>query len=172
MKILRVSTAVERFRAQLLLPRAAAVGRPIAAEIAHLAGSREMGQLGQCSAKNGYIALPVVWRPKGATNGMIDEGGARRPNLAHDVARRANDEGRNSLALDHVGDETDGLIAEGSVSRLNSNRRRLGGGVLHHDGEIFERHAICRWSPDTITAPPGAVQPGKSDKSELSLSIW
>ncbi len=115
MKILRVSTVVQHFHAQFLLPRAAAVGRPIAAEIAHLAGSRELGQLGQCSAKNGYIALPVVWWPKGAADGMIDKYGTRRRDSAHDVVRRANDEGRNSLALDHVGDETDGLVAEGSV---------------------------------------------------------
>jgi hypothetical protein len=115
MKILRVSTVVQHFQPQFMLPGAAAVGRPIAAEIAHLAGSRELGQLGQCSAQNGYIALPVVWRPKGAADGMIDKYGTGRRDSAHDVVRRANDKGRNSLALDHVGDETDGLVAEGSV---------------------------------------------------------
>jgi hypothetical protein len=123
MKILRVSTVVRHFQPQFRFPGAAAVGRPIAAEIAHLAGSRELGQLGQCAAKNGYIALPVVWRPKGAADGMIDKYGTGRRDSAHDVVRRANGEGRNSFALDHVGDETDGLMAEGSVGRLNSNRR-------------------------------------------------
>jgi hypothetical protein len=29
--------------------------------------------------------------------------------------RRADYQGRNSLALDHVSDETDGLVAEGSI---------------------------------------------------------
>ena len=74
-----------------------------------------MRQLGQRSGENGFMALPIVRWSKGAADGMIDEHGSRRPHLAHDVVRRADYQGRNSLALDHVSDETDGLVAEGSI---------------------------------------------------------
>jgi hypothetical protein len=46
---------------------------------------------------------------------MVDESGARRCDFAHDVVRRADDQRRNSSAFDDMGDETDGLMAEGSV---------------------------------------------------------
>ncbi len=74
-----------------------------------------MRQLGQSAGENGFMALPIVRWSKGAADGMIDEHGSRRPHLAHDVERRADHHGRNSLALDHVGDETDGLVAKGSI---------------------------------------------------------
>ncbi len=74
-----------------------------------------MRQLGQRSGKNGFIALPIVRWSKGAADRMIDERCARRCDPAHDVERRADHHGRNSCRFDHVGDETDGLMAEGSV---------------------------------------------------------
>jgi len=46
---------------------------------------------------------------------MIDKNGARRPDLGHDVEHCADNEGWNSMALDDMGDETDRLMAEGSV---------------------------------------------------------
>ena len=46
---------------------------------------------------------------------MIDEGCPRRRHLSHDVVRRADDQSRNALAFDHVGDETDGLVAKRSI---------------------------------------------------------
>ena len=46
---------------------------------------------------------------------MIDEGRARRRDLAHDVVRRADHQCRDAAGFDHVGDETDGLMAERSV---------------------------------------------------------
>jgi hypothetical protein len=38
--------------------------------------------------------------------------------LAHDVMRRADDRCRNSACFNHMRDETDGLVAEGSVGDL------------------------------------------------------
>ncbi len=61
------------------------------------------------------MALPIAWWSKGAADGMINEHCAWRSDLAHDVVRRADHHGRNSMALDHVSDETDGLVAEGSI---------------------------------------------------------
>jgi len=115
MKISRVSTVVQHFRAQFRLPGAAAVGRPIAMEIADLAGAREMRQLGQRPAKNNFVALPIMGRPEGAADRMINEGCARRCDPAHDVVRRADHHCRDSCSFDYMGDETDGLVAERSV---------------------------------------------------------
>ncbi len=42
---------------------------------------------------------------------MIDEGGARRPNPAHDVVGRADHHHGNAGGFDDVGDDTDGLLA-------------------------------------------------------------
>ena len=120
MKISRVSTVVQHFRAQFGLPGAAAVGRPIAMKIADLAGAREMRRLGQRPAKNNFVALPIMGRPEGAADRMIDEGGARRCDPAHDVVRRADHHCRDSRGFDHMGDETDGLVAEGSIGHEQS----------------------------------------------------
>ena len=46
---------------------------------------------------------------------MIDEGCPRRRHLSHDVVRCADDQSRNALGFDHVGDETDGLVAKRSI---------------------------------------------------------
>jgi len=74
-----------------------------------------MRQLGQRPAKNNFVALPIKGQPEGAADRMIDEGGAWRRDSAHDVMRCADDHCRNSRSFDHVGDETDGLVAERSV---------------------------------------------------------
>ena len=71
---------------------------------------------------------------KGATDRMIDKNGPWRRDLRHNVEHRADDKSWDSKALDHVGDETDGLMAEGSIGdkqgevnvgllELPSNRR-------------------------------------------------
>jgi hypothetical protein len=71
---------------------------------------------------------------KGATDRMINKDGARRADVGHDVENRPDNEGWNSMALDDMGDETDGLVAEGSIRdkqgkvnvgllQLPSNRR-------------------------------------------------
>lgn len=46
---------------------------------------------------------------------MIDERGARRWDFADDVMGGADHQCRNSTRFEHMGDETDGLMAEGSI---------------------------------------------------------
>jgi len=115
MKIQFESTLLRHFGAQLVLPDAAGVGRPVAAEVVNLTGAREFRQLGQCSGKNRLVALAIVGRSEGAADGMIDERRARRRDFAHDVVCRADDQRRNSTCFNHMSDETDGLMAEGSI---------------------------------------------------------
>ncbi len=52
---------------------------------------------------------------KGATDGMIDKNSARRRDMGHDVQDRSNNQSRDVMAFDGMGDETDGLVAEGSI---------------------------------------------------------
>ena len=54
-------------------------------------------------------------RTECAADRMIDKGGARRRDFAHDVMGRADDQCRNSACFNHMSDETDGLMAEGSI---------------------------------------------------------
>jgi hypothetical protein len=61
------------------------------------------------------VALAIVRRPEGAADWMIDERRARWRDSAHNVVRGADDQCRNSARFDHMGDETDGLMAEGSI---------------------------------------------------------
>ena len=81
----------------------------------NLTGARESRQLSKCSGKNRLVALTIVRRTEGAADRMVDEGGARRGNLAHDVVGRADDQSRDSSGFDHMGDETDGLMTERSI---------------------------------------------------------
>ncbi len=60
-------------------------------------------------------------RAEGAAHRMIDKQRARRRDSAHDVVRRADHESRNSLAFDHMSDETDGLVAKGSIGHEQSD---------------------------------------------------
>ena len=109
------STVVEHFRAQFVFPGAVSVRRPVTAEIANLAGAHKDWQLSQRFGKNGFVALSRIRRAECAADRVIDEGGARRRDFAHDVMRCADDERRNATRFDHVGDETDGLMAERSI---------------------------------------------------------
>ena len=59
-------------------------------------------------------------RAEGAAHRMIDKQRARRRDLAHDVVRRADHQGGNPLGFDHMSDETDGLVAEGSIGHEQS----------------------------------------------------
>jgi len=54
-------------------------------------------------------------RAESATDGVVDKNRARRRDFAHDVERRANDQRGNASTLDNVSDETDGLVAKGSI---------------------------------------------------------
>ena len=54
-------------------------------------------------------------RAECAAHRMIDKDSARRCDFAHDVERCANHHCWNALAFDDMGDETDGLMAEGSI---------------------------------------------------------
>ena len=56
-----------------------------------------------------------MWWSEGAAYGMVDENGARRYDLAHDVERGAYNQGGNAIVFDNVSDETDGLMAEWSI---------------------------------------------------------
>jgi hypothetical protein len=106
---------MEQFGAQLVFPCPAAAGQPFTAEIANLAGRRELRQFRQRPSQNLSLACGVMGRPECPADGMIDKGRARRGNFAHDVAYGANHQRWNSPGFDHMGDETDGLMAEGSV---------------------------------------------------------
>ena len=63
---------------------------------------------------------------------MIDEGRPRRRDLSQDIVRRAEDQSRNALAFDHVGDETDGLMAKRSIGNEQS---QVDPGLLQFLGE-------------------------------------
>ncbi len=115
MKILRVSTVVHHFRAQFRLPSAAASRYPLAAKVANLTGWRAARQFRQHSGKNGFIPWPVMGRAESATHGVVDKNRARRGDFTHDVECRANHQRGNALAFDNVSDETDGLVAKGSI---------------------------------------------------------
>jgi len=83
--------------------------------IANLARTGEFGQLGQGFDKNGLVATPIVRRTEGAADGMVYEYGAWGFNLAHNVVGRADDQRWDAARFYHMGDETDGLMAEGSI---------------------------------------------------------
>ena len=106
---------MQQLGAKILFPGTATIGAPRAAEIADLARIRKFRQLGQRSREDDLAALSVVRRTEGPADGVIDEGAARRRDPAHDVVSRADDQSRDASAFDHVGDETDGLMAKRSV---------------------------------------------------------
>ena len=116
-----MSTVAQQLGAEFFFPGAATVRCPIAAQIANLTRPREVWQLRQRLGENGLAALSIVRRAEGPANRMIDKGGTRRRNPAHDVVSRADDQGWNAPAFDHMGDETDGLMAKRSVG--NEQRR-------------------------------------------------
>ena len=73
-----------------------------------------------------------MWRSEGACYRMIDEGSTRRGDSAHDVVGRADHQCGDAAGFNHVSDETDGLVAEGSV-RHKQSEIDLGGKQLLGD---------------------------------------
>jgi hypothetical protein len=61
------------------------------------------------------VPQSVARTAKGATHRMINKDGAGRPDLSHDVEDCTDNKGWDSVTLDDMGDETDGLVAEGSI---------------------------------------------------------
>ena len=57
----------------------------------------------------------VARTAKGATHRMINKDGAGRADVGHDVEDCTDNKGWDSMALDDMRDETDGLVAERSV---------------------------------------------------------
>ncbi len=106
---------MEHLGAQGGFPIPAAAGQPLAAEIANFAGGRELRQLRQRSLQHGLVARALLRRPECSSHWMIHKGRARRHHFAHDIVRRADHQGWDAARFDDVGDETDGLMAEGSV---------------------------------------------------------
>ena len=106
---------MEHFGAQLRFPFPAAARQPLAAKIANLPGRRELRQLRQRPLQYNLMARALIGRPECSADGMIDECRARRRHFAHDILSRADHQGGNAARFDHVCDETDGLMAKGSV---------------------------------------------------------
>ena len=75
----------------------------------------EFRQLGKRFAQDDLITRTIVRQAEGAAHRMIDERGTRRRDFAHDVMGRADHQGWYALAFEDMGDETDGLVAEGSI---------------------------------------------------------
>jgi len=142
---------VQHFRAQLVFPTAAAVRQPLATQVANLARATKARQLIQGSFQNRFIARTIVWRTEGASHRMIHEGGARRGDSAHDVVHGADDQSGDAARFDDVGDETDGLMTEGSVGNqqreihprasefLRDRRRKLSFNFLVFPHSAHER---------------------------------
>ena len=110
-----VGAGAEHFRAELLLPCAVTIGFPLEVEVADLAGVRKFSQLNQRSCEYYLVSLTIMRRAEGTAHGMIDEHGARWRDFAHDIESGANHQRGDSMTFDDVGDETDGLVAKGSV---------------------------------------------------------
>ena len=54
-------------------------------------------------------------RAEGTAHGVIDKDRPWRDDLADNIERCARQQSRNTLIFDHMRDETDGLVAEGSI---------------------------------------------------------
>jgi hypothetical protein len=106
---------VHHFRAQFVLPGAAAVDCPLKSRVVNLSGLGEVRQLRQHPTQDRFIAPALMGWAEGAAHRMIDEDRARRRNLANNIEGRARQQRRNALIFDDMGDETDGLMTEGSI---------------------------------------------------------
>ena len=106
---------MEHFRAQLIFPRAAAVGVPLEAGITNLAGMSEARKLGQRFGQDLFIATSVLRRAEGAPDRMIDKDGTWGRDFAHDVEDRSDDQRGDASAFNDMSDETDGLMAKRSI---------------------------------------------------------
>ena len=103
-------------------------------KIADLARANEVWQFHEGCGENLFMLLAVSRTAKSTTHRMIDEECARRRDFDQDVQDGADHQCRDRMAFDDMGDETDGLMAEGSVwdeqcqvnaglPQLSSNRR-------------------------------------------------
>ena len=106
---------MEHFRAQIIFPRAAAVGVPLEAGITNLAGAAKVRNLSQRAGQNRFIARAIVRRAESAPDRMIDKNGAWGRDFTHDVEGRSDDQRGDASLFNDMSDETDGLMAKGSV---------------------------------------------------------
>lgn len=75
---------------------------------------------------------------------MIDKSGAWRRNLAHNIVRRADHQRWYAAAFNDVGDETDGLVAEGSIGNEQCEIDLSICQFLGERGsEIILNHVLC-----------------------------
>ncbi len=105
----------EHFFAQFILPGAATVGFPLEMGVTNLTERGKIWQFSQRSSQHCFIARAIVRPTEGAAHGVIDENSTGWRDFAHNIERRSDHYGRDSATFDDVGDETDGLMAEGSV---------------------------------------------------------
>lgn len=106
---------MQHFRAQFVLPGATAVDCPLKSRVANLPGLGEVRQLRQYPRQYLFIAPALMGRAEGAAHRMIDKDRPWRDDLPDNIVGRARQQRRNALIFDDMGDETDGLVAEGSV---------------------------------------------------------
>ena len=100
---------------QLVFPGATAIGVPLAIKITDFPRLRELQEFSQGRGEDLFMPLPITRGAEGATDRMVNENRSRRRHLGHDVQGGADDQRGNSRIFDDVGDETDGLMAKGSV---------------------------------------------------------
>jgi len=110
-----LSTVGKQQVSYLFFPGAAAGSVPLAIELKHLFRLNKIRQLRQCRSEHRSVLIQLSGTAESATHRMVDENGTWRWNLVHDVENRADHKGRDAAALDDMGDETDGLVAKGSV---------------------------------------------------------
>ena len=105
----------EHFFAQLSFLCTATVGFPLEMGITNLTERGKVWQFSQRSSQHCFIVRAIVRPTEGAAHGVIDENSTGWRDFTHNVERRADHYGRDSSTFDDVGDETDGLMTEGSV---------------------------------------------------------
>ena len=106
---------MQHFRAQFVLPGPAAVDCPLKSRVANLPGLGEVRQLRQHPRQDLFITPAVMGRAEGAAHRMIDKDRPWRQDVADNIDGGARQQRRNALIFDDMGDETDGLVAEGSI---------------------------------------------------------
>ncbi len=84
-------------------------------EIADFPHLRKHGEFSQGCGEDFLMPLAVLRRTESAADRMIDENRSGRTHLGHYVEGGADDQGGNLSIFDNVGDETDGLVAKGSI---------------------------------------------------------
>jgi hypothetical protein len=89
-------------------------------QIANLARMGEVLEFAQRFEQNRFMARPIIGGPEGPPHGVIDENGAGRRHLRHDVEHRADYQCGNAARFNDVGDETNGLVAKRSIGDKKS----------------------------------------------------